>query len=162
MKNLLVLCAILLTFLTSCDISSKDKMEFYDGTKSTDLSKENILTVPLLSNEHDIKDTFGEPEHMTSITNPKSKYLQYEEVEFGLKDGKTFRYYFKGGYQTEKGINIGKTKEEVIEAYGKSYYERNETGSRVIGYFDKRNKINMEFTIDEDEVVGVIVEKIGK
>ena len=50
--------------------------------------------------------------------------------------------------------------EDVIQAYGGNYYEREDSGARIIGYFDKTQKVNMEFSFNET-IEGIIVSKIN-
>ncbi len=60
-------------------------------------------------------------------------------------------------YTLSKGITIGNSKTDVMNAYGKNYYERTDTGANIIGYFDKVNNINIEFGMSDNKVNGIIV-----
>lgn len=57
---------------------------------------------------------------------------------------------FKEKYITQKGIKLGSSKKEVIDVYGENYYEREDTGEEIIGYFDKTKKVNIEFAFRDD------------
>lgn len=134
-------------------------MDFYKDTVSTDLSQEKIGAVSIGSYESEVKDEFGKPDSTNKDTD--STYLIYgEKLEFKIVNGVVERYLFTNNkYKTVKNIYKGSLKEEVIEAYGDNYYERTDTGAEVIGYFDKTNKLNIEFTINE-EVVGILISNI--
>lgn len=151
----------MLLLLIGCDTSPKNKIEFYGSTKSIDLSDENVKSISLNSTVTDVKNVFGEPDDVTEISSPKSKYILYGGIEFGVIDDEVIRYYFNGNYQTIKEISVGDSKDKVSKAYGKNYYDRVEGGLDMMGYFDKENMINIEFGFNENKVVGVIIEKIG-
>ena len=150
----------MLLFLMGCDPFAKSKTEFYNNTESINLSEENVNSITLNSTENDVIGAFGKPIEVSDVTNPKSKYLTYEGIEFGIIEDKVIRYYFNNNYQTAKGITVGDTKENVIQAYGENFYERVESGLDKIGYFDKENMINLEIGFKENKTVVVIIEKI--
>jgi hypothetical protein len=155
--TLLTILVILSIYLTGC--GTKNKMDFYKDTVSTDLSQEKIGAVSIGSDESEVKDEFGKPDSTNKDTD--STYLIYgEKLEFKIVNGVVERYLFTNNkYKTVKIIYKGSSKEEVIEAYGDNYYERTDSGAEVIGYFDKTNKLNIEFTINE-EVVGILISNI--
>jgi hypothetical protein len=159
--GILTFIAFLLLISAGCDPSSKDKMEYYDNTKGIDLSDENVNSISLYSNENNVINAFGKPIEITETTNPMSKHLAYNGIEFEVIQDKVIRYFFKENYQTSKGIRVGDTKNEVVTTYSENYYERNDTGSEIIGYFDKDNMINIEFAFEKNKVEGVIIEKVG-
>ncbi|MGB3569862.1 MAG: hypothetical protein WBA30_22265 [Priestia megaterium] len=65
-------------------------------------------------------------------------------------------------YGTEKGIHTSDSKKDVIRVYGENYYEREDTGATIIGYFDKNHKLNIEFSLDDkDKVGGILVQKMN-
>lgn len=148
-------------FLSGC--GTKNKMDFYKETESTDLSNEAIETVSIGSNEKEVLSEFGEPDFLEEEKESKSTHLIYgKDLEFKIVEGIVERYLIiNKKYQTEKRINTGSSKEDVIDAYGDNYYERTDTGADVIGYFDKNNKINIEFSLDSN-VVGILVSDISR
>ena len=150
----------MLLFLIGCDAFSESKTEFYNSTESINLSEENISSIKIKSTTNDITGTFGKPVKVNIVTNPTSKHLIYEGIEFGIIDDKVFRYYFNNYYQTSKGITMSNTKEDVIQAYGKDFYERVESGLDTIGYFDKVNMINLEIGFKENKAVLITIEKV--
>ncbi|QAS51163.1 hypothetical protein [Halobacillus litoralis] len=147
--------------LFSCDPTTKDKMEFYQQTKSIDLSSEMIDSISIHSDKDTILATFGKPDNIEEISTPKSQYLSYDGFEFGLMESHVFRYYFNSNHQTTRKIKDGDTKEKVIEEYGRNYYEREESGLHMMGYFDKENEMNIEFGFQGNRVTAVMVESIG-
>lgn len=156
----LIFSLFMLLFLMGCDPFDKSKTEFYNSTESSNLSEENVNSITLNSTENDVIGTFGKPAEVSDVTNPTSKYLTYDGIEFGIIEDKVNRYYFNNNYQTAKGITVGDTKENVIQAYGENFYERVESGLDTIGYFDKENMINLEIGFKENKIVLVIIEKI--
>jgi predicted small lipoprotein YifL len=156
---LFLLLVIAVVQLTGC--GTKNKMDFYDGTKSTDLSQEKIGAVSVGSDESKVREEFGEPDSINRDKN--STHLIYgEKLEFKVTNGVVERYLISNNqYKTEKNIYRGSSKEDVVRAYGDHNYKRTDTGAEVIGYFDKTNKLNIEFTIDE-QVVGILVSDISK
>ncbi|WP_312857265.1 hypothetical protein [Neobacillus endophyticus] len=163
--NLLLISSFfLILFLVGCDPSSNDKMELYNSTKSIDLSDENIKSIFINSTQDKITDVFGKPNFIEWIKQPKSSYYIFGEndknydVDFRLFNGKVTRYFISSDkYATNKGISKGDSKDEVIKAYGKNYYERIDTGSNIIGYLDKVKKISIEFGLNNNKVNGIIV-----
>lgn len=53
---------------------------------------------------------------------------------------------------TARGIHVGSSADEVIEAYGSSYYKRGEQGADIIGYVDKINHRSLEFWLQDHKV----------
>ncbi|XXM71141.1 hypothetical protein ACQ0QQ_15695 [Lysinibacillus sphaericus] len=96
---------------------------------------------------------------MNEIPDTHTKYLVYDDVEFGVKDKKVFCYFFRGDCRTAKGIHAGDDAKEVIDSYGPHYYERTDTGTDIIGYFDKQHNINMEFSFIDKKLIGTIIQK---
>lgn len=151
----------MLLFLMGCDPFSKSKTEFYNNTESINLSGENVNSITLNSTENDVIGAFGKPIEVRNVTNPKSKYVSYRGIEFGIIENKVIRYYFNNNnYKTAKEITVGDTKENVIQAYGENFYERSESGLDTIGYFDKENMMNLEIGFKENKTVIVIIEKV--
>ncbi|NMF06858.1 hypothetical protein ACUH7Y_16635 [Clostridium beijerinckii] len=60
--------------------------------------------------------------------------------------------------KTSKGIGLGSSIDDVINAYGTNYYKRTEEqmpSSPVIGYVDHEKKVTIEFWNAEDKVVEI-------
>ena len=148
-----------LLFLMGCDPLAESKKDFYTSTESINLSEENVNSIILNSTENDVIEAFGKPLSVSEVTKPKSKYLTYNGIEFEMTEDKVNRFYFNTKYRTAKGITVGDTKDDVIQAYGKNFYERVESGQDTIGYFDKDNRINLEIGFKENKIVLVIIEK---
>lgn len=157
----LIFSLFMLLFLMGCDPFAESKKEFYNSTESINLSEENVNSITLNSTENDVIGAFGKPVAVSKVTNPKSKYLTYDGIEFGIIEDKVNRFYFNNKYRTAKGITVGDTKEDVIQAYGENFYERVESGLDTIGYFDKENMINLEIGFKENKIALVIIEKVG-
>lgn len=166
-KLLLFISSLLFLLVTGCDLSTENKPDFYDATPSVDLSTENLRSITFHSDEKNVREVFGEPNFINKIDQPKSRYLIYGkdenqyDVDFLLVDGKVKRYYIASErFTTARGISIGSRKNDIIEIYGEHFYETTDTGTQVLGYFDKTNQINLEFLISEDVVKGILVSHI--
>ncbi|WZX99204.1 membrane lipoprotein lipid attachment site-containing protein [Bacillus sp. FSL W7-1360] len=161
-KYLLVL--VMAIILSGCGTTSQ--LNFYDETLSTDLSDENLLGVSLDMSEDILLEKVGKPDFENSVEDPPTTYLIYGssedeyEFEFMIDDqNKRVKRYFirQEGYETARNIEVGSSVTELIAAYGDSYYEREDTGSQVIGFFDKENQVNMEFSTSDNVVLSYIV-----
>lgn len=53
---------------------------------------------------------------------------------------------------TAEGINVDSTLEDVVAAYGTSYYKRGEQGAEIIGYGDKISHRILEFWLYDNKV----------
>ncbi|WP_240377148.1 hypothetical protein [Bacillus piscicola] len=104
--------------LFGCDPLAKDTMDFYQNTKSTDLSDESVNSITINSREGEVTTTFGKPYEVEEVANPESKYFNYNGIEFRIVDDKVVRYYFNSTYETAKQLKVGDTKDKVIAAYG--------------------------------------------
>jgi hypothetical protein len=136
-----------------------DRNRFYETIEPTDLSLENVKGVSLGSAEELVLTKFKSPSEVNEIPNTLTKYFVYKDVEFGIKGKIVYRYFLRGLYRTEKGISAGDGVDKVIDAYGSHYYERTDTGTDIIGYFDKKHSINMEFSFVDDKLIGTIIQK---
>ncbi|SDK36088.1 hypothetical protein [Sediminibacillus albus] len=164
-RNIIILIFFICAFLLSgCD--SKNKMDYYDDTKSTDLSQARIHTITINATEQQVRKEFGEPDFIEEVENPEATYYIYGNdkedysLDVMLTDGKVKRFFIgKDVFNSEIATLIGKSKEEIVKLLGNDYYERNDTGSVVIGYFDKSHQKNIELIMDET-VTGIIVSEI--
>ncbi|WP_175989190.1 DUF4309 domain-containing protein [Bacillus sp. Marseille-Q1617] len=147
--------------MTGYELGANDKYDFYSNVESTDLSGEMVNSISLSSKKEDVLKRFGLPEKTHQISKPKTTFLVYKDIQFGLKNNEVFRYFFSDNHSTSERITAGDPSEKVIETYGSNYYERTDTGAEIIGYFDKQHHINIEFSFYENKVIGTIIEKIN-
>lgn len=161
---------LILLLVASCDPSFTPKEKYYSSTKSTNLQSENVKSVSIGSSKYDVAIGLKKKPKFIEVTEkpPYTTYIYGEstekyDVEFKIVDNKVSRYDFiSSKYGTEKGIHTGDSKKDVIRAYGENYYEREDTGAIIIGYFDKTHKLNIEFSLDDkDKVGGILVQKIN-
>jgi hypothetical protein len=160
---LLILSSLLITVLSGC--GTVNKMAFYDDTKSTDLSEE-VSGISLETTEDRVKEILGQPGFTEKSNDGKFTNLIYGQnkenpkIELQVSDGKINRYFFLSEeYSSTKGVTKGDSKEDIIKKYGENYYQREETGLKIIGFFDKKKKCNIEFSLN-DTVEGIMVTKI--
>lgn len=159
--NLLSLSVLVFFTLQGCDPFVNEMKDFYQSTESINLSSENIKLISINSIENDVISVFGEPIEVEEITNPNSKYITYEGIEFGFIKDRVIRYFITDKYETANNIKVGDSKEKVFKEYGNNYYKRVESGLETVGYFDKNNLINIEFGFKENKVIAIIVQKIN-
>ncbi|PVC75583.1 hypothetical protein C2I27_00770 [Priestia megaterium] len=166
----LIIFPFVLLLLASCDRSSTPKEKYYSSTKSTNLQLENVKSVSIGSSKYDVAIGLKKKPKFIEVTEkpPYTTYIYGEstekyDVEFKIVDNKVSRYDFiSSKYGTEKGIHTGDSKKDVIRAYGENYYEREDTGATIIGYFDKTHKLNIEFSLDDNSKVGgILFQKIN-
>lgn len=159
-----------LLLLASCDLSSTPKEKYYSSTKSINLQLENVKSISIGSAKYDVAGFLKKKPKFIEVTEkpPYTTYIYGEstekyDVEFKIVANKVSRYDFiSSKYGREKGIHTGDSKKDVIRAYGENYYEREDTGATIIGYFDKTHKLNIKFSLDDkDKVGGILVQKIN-
>ncbi|MGG1220763.1 CAP-associated domain-containing protein [Priestia endophytica] len=160
---LLILSSLLVAFLFGC--GTVDKMEFYGDTKSTELPEE-VNGIYLGTTEDKVEEVLGKPDFIEKSEDKTFNNLIYgrdkenPEIELQVSDGKVNRYFFfSDKYSSIKGITKGDSKEDILKKYGEKYYQRDETGLKIMGYFDKKSKVNIEFSL-ADHVEGIMVSKI--
>ncbi|MDU9693936.1 hypothetical protein WKH56_08920 [Priestia sp. SB1] len=153
---------LLILVFSGCDPSATSKDDYYKSTKSTNLSQEGIERLHIGSNKYDVTKLFGKPTSIELVSEPKSEYFSYGksknnyDLDFRIvKNAVTSYTLYTEKYGSSKGIRVGSSKNDVIKAYGNNYYKRNDTGAKVYGYFDKVNKLNLEFSIESNEVIGI-------
>ena len=136
----------------------------YDEVESTNLADVKVQGIQLGSSRDELIHAFGKPDFVEKIEQPKSIYYIYGEtsesydIDFRVVDNQVQRYFFtKDKFENSYSHLIGQSKEDVLNVLGDHYYERKDTGADVIGYFDKQNRWNIEFTFEENDVVGVLV-----
>ncbi|MED3981413.1 hypothetical protein [Priestia megaterium] len=161
---------LILLLLASCDPSSTPKEKYYSSTKATNLELENVQSVSIGSSKYDVASCLRKKPKFIEVTEqpPYTTYIygkstETYDVEFKVVDNKVSSYdLLSSKYGTEKGIHTRDSKKDVIRVYGENYYEREDTGATIIGYFDKNHKLNIEFSLDDkDKVGGILVQKIN-
>ncbi|MED4285271.1 hypothetical protein P4679_25450 [Priestia megaterium] len=147
---------------SGCDPSTNPKDNYYTSTKSTDLSRESVEQIHIGSNKYDVTKLFGKPTFIELVSEPKSEYYSYGDskdnydLDFRIVKNAVVSYrLYTNKYGTAKGIQIGNSKSDIINAYGDNYYKRNDTGAKIYGYFDKSNKLNLEFSLEGNKVDGI-------
>ncbi|MED3881880.1 hypothetical protein [Priestia megaterium] len=161
---------LILLLLASCDPSSTPKEKYYSSTKATNLELENVQSVSIGSSKYDVASCLRKKPKFIEVTEqpPYTTYIygkstETYDVEFKVVDNKVSSYdLLSSKYGTEKGIHTRDSKKDVIRVCGENYYEREDTGATIIGYFDKNHKLNIEFSLDDkDKVGGILVQKIN-
>lgn len=123
-------------------------------TKSANLSEENVDGL-YLSDEIDsekIKAKYGEISSLSRNHDQYNYHLLKDGIEIATEknDNKIIRFIVDDEkFKTNKGIEIGDSKDKVIEAYGENYYIRREQGLDIIGYVDKGKECSIEFWLTE-------------
>lgn len=118
----------------------------YFWTNSTSLSDEKIGDFAL--NQSIIAIT---PPPTTQNNHVNYDYYSYENgltIATKHNDDKIIRIWHansRNDIKTTKGIGISSSKSDVVSAYGKNYYQREEQGTNIIGYLDKTRHQTLEF-----------------
>ncbi|MDR7071652.1 hypothetical protein [Fictibacillus barbaricus] len=150
-SSLFLLVSILL-LLTSCSLF-QNKQAIVADTVSTDLSEENIDGIVLgtkINDSNFIKKHQIKNDHSNSYHLDHDKYSiltnDYDVITFITGDETT---------QTEKEVKVGDSINEVINKYGKNYYEYTVQGVQTIGYVDHAYKSKIDFWYVDEKVITI-------
>lgn len=133
-------------------------------TKTTTLSQENIDGVHMYESidSKDFIEKYG-----TNLIRIDNALFDYYKLSDGLKiatnkERQIIRVVINSetnsNMKTSKGIGLGSSIDDVINAYGTNYYKRTEEQmplSPVIGYVDHERKVTIEFWNVDNEVVEI-------
>ncbi|OXB94643.1 hypothetical protein [Parageobacillus galactosidasius] len=166
MKANIILCLItiiMFSILTSCSRS-----QYFQNTKSTDLSNESFGGLRLHDNIYDASflKLYGEQRELSQDNNLYNYYRPLPDLEIGTiikgsRKGEIVRLIIgfeesqkkESKLHTAKGITIGSKKDDILRAYGKNYYKRSEQGVEIIGYVDRKQHATLEFWLDHKDRV---------
>ncbi|MFD1019734.1 hypothetical protein [Thalassobacillus hwangdonensis] len=162
MKRLLIisLACVVLMVLAGCDAFAKEKMDYYDETDSTELTGITVDGIGVSSSKSEMINTFGEPDQVDEVGEPPAEYFIYDQVEFGIKNQQVFRFIILESHALNNGIAPGDKMDKVIEILGENYYIREDTGSEILGYFDKENKVSLEFALKDERVSYILMQTL--
>lgn len=133
-------------------------------TKTTTLGQENIDGIQMYESI-DSKEFIQK--YGTNLEKIDNALFDYYKLSDGLeiatnKQKQIIRVIINSetnsNMKTSKGIGLGNSVDDVINAYGTNYYKRNEEqmpSSPVIGYVDHEKKVTIEFWNAEDKVVEI-------
>ncbi|ERI10035.1 hypothetical protein HMPREF0083_01876 [Aneurinibacillus aneurinilyticus ATCC 12856] len=128
-------------------------------TNSIDLSKENISGLKL---HQDINSpSFIKEYGKIQSLNDNNSY-DYFNLKNGLviatdkNSHMIIRIIVNDNHDkklvTQNGIKLGDLSEKVVKLYGKNYYKRQEQGTDILGYIDKKNQTTLEFWCVENKI----------
>ncbi|WP_238918600.1 hypothetical protein [Clostridium sp. YIM B02555] len=155
---------IIILLLISCIYKYFQRSSSFMFTKTTTLSQENIDGVQMYENidSEEFVQKYG-----TKIERIDNALFDYYKLSDGLeiatnKQRQIIRVIINSGtnsdIKTSKGIGLGSSVDDVINAYGTNYYKRTEEqmpSSPVIGYVDHERKVTIEFWNVENKVVEI-------
>lgn len=157
MKKAITLFLILLiACLCSCSktdsISAKD-LEFKVNNKTFLLDTD---VIPLLE---ELGDGYKLSEAPSCVYEGMDKMFSYEEVEIYTyplegKDLIDEICFIDSTYETNRGISVGDSKDDLIKAYGEDYTDE----GGVLKYSMKKGDLNspcIYFILDEDVITGI-------
>ncbi|MBN7577102.1 hypothetical protein C1H57_22895 [Clostridium sp. 2-1] len=133
-------------------------------TKTTTLGQENIDGIQMYESI-DSKEFIQK--YGTNLEKIDNALFNYYKLSDGLeiatnKQRQIIRVIINSetnsNMKTSKGIRLGSSVDDVINAYGTNYYKRTEEqmpSSPVIGYVDHEKKVTIEFWNAEDKVVEI-------
>ncbi|MED5016751.1 hypothetical protein P9847_05465 [Paenibacillus chibensis] len=120
--------------------------------KTTQLDQESIGNVSLNQSINELK-----PAPKADKNNALFDYYTWEygtKVATNFNDNQIIRIIvYESRFVTSKGIQVGDSKENIIQAYGNHYYKRVEQGFDIIGYVDKRLNRTIEFWLTGENIV---------
>lgn len=133
-------------------------------TKTTSLSQENIDGISMYESidSKEFVQKYG-----TNLERIDNALFDYYKLSDGLeiatnKQRQIIRVVInsdvKSNMKTSKGIGLGSSVDDVINAYGSNYYKRTEEqmpSSPVIGYVDHEWNVTIEFWNVENRVVEI-------
>ncbi|MFW2488587.1 hypothetical protein ACN077_08410 [Clostridium chromiireducens] len=133
-------------------------------TKTTSLSQENIDGISMYESidSKEFVQKYG-----TNLEKIDNALFDYYKLSDGLeiatnKQRQIIRVVInsdvKSNMKTSKGIGLGSSVDDVINAYGTNYYKRTEEQmpmSPVIGYVDHERNVTIEFWNVENRVVEI-------
>ena len=128
------------------------RQSHYSRVSSSNLEQERLGDIQLLQSL----------ESLTQVPKPRDDIERYQyyhldnetTVATARGDDKIIliSVYSDLKMSTARGIHVGSSTDDVIEAYGSSYYKRGEQGADIIGYVDKINHRNLEFWLQDQKV----------
>lgn len=155
---LLIGCVILSPYLLL------QRSSIFIFTKTTNLSGESLVGIQLYQsiNSEEFIKKYG-----MNLKNIDNALYAYYDLGHGLqiatnKKKQVIRIAHSNGdtlYKTNKGISLGSSIDEVINAYGPNYYKRTDDQmpeSPVIGYVDHKRKVTIEFFNVNNKVVKIM------
>lgn len=159
---------IIMLLLISCTIFGAyeyfQRSSSFMFTKTTALSQENINGIQMYESI-DSKDFIQK--YGTNLERIDNALFDYYKLSDGLKiatnkQNQIIRVVINSetnsNMTTSKGIGLGSSVDDVINAYGTNYYKRTEEQmpwSPVIGYVDHERKVTIEFWNANNKVVEI-------
>lgn len=125
-------------------------------TSTTNLGNESVDGLSLNDDYYSkkISEKYGKKTEQSRDVQNYDYFHLSNGIEVAInKKGKITRFIITdSSLETAKGIKIGDTKKDVIQAYGDNYYFRIEQGLDIIGYVDKKRNISIEFWLADNKV----------
>jgi glucan phosphoethanolaminetransferase (alkaline phosphatase superfamily) len=118
-------------------------LQLYDSIDSKEFVKEYGTNLKSLDNT--LYDYYSLNDSLVIATNKQKQIIRILANDKAISTLKT-----------GKGIKFGSQIDEVIKVYGENNYKRmSDIGVPVIGYVDKKRKINIEFFNYENKVIEI-------
>lgn len=159
-KHIKKVRTFILIFLSVCVIYAVYHIYLYNAPRQThysrvssiDLEQENLEGIQL---QQSIRSISPSP-----VPNNDIELYQYytldNEMTVATKRGDDeiilISVYSNPAMRTVKGIATDSTQEDVLNAYGPSFYKRGEQGAVILGYVDKINHQSLEFWLYHNKV----------
>jgi len=157
-----ILLLICCTIFGACKYFQRSSSFMF--TKTTTLSQENIDGIQMYESI-DSKEFIQK--YGTNLKKIDNALFDYYKLSDGLKIATNKQRQIirviinsetNSNMKTSKGIGLGSSIDDVINAYGTNYYKRTEEqmpSSPVIGYVDHEKKVTIEFWNAENKVVEI-------
>jgi len=146
-------------FLLLCLVIGCSRQDSFKSVDNTDLSSESIANIRLDQIiDEDFKNRFGE---LKDLHNAVYDYYELNNgIEIASKNNKIIRIILSTNeYKTIKGITIGNEIDDIMDLYGREFYQREEQGTKIIGYYDKKSNVTIEFWTYDNKIAQIRLDK---
>lgn len=152
---------ILLTLLIASCSTGKQMVprDFIETLESTDLSEEQALGIRIGDTEQSLIEKLGEPDE--GIGQPVAGARVYEKAQYVITDKNVTSLGLKADTKTARNVQLGDSSETVKEKYGDQFYNRKQNDFNFMGYIDKERQWVIEFFMERDSVLGIIVSELS-
>jgi len=165
MRKWMVLCiAVMTLILSACGekgAKAPSPLDYLDTVKSIDLAAETGGLRAFGTSEKEVIEKRGEPKLKGTLKGSTSwkgeVILGYDDMTYNLNGGKVQGFSLEAAGKTAREVKIGDDKARIEAQYGKDFYMREVENVQVIGYLDKENNIAIEFILENDRSMAILI-----
>ncbi|ADE72713.1 MULTISPECIES: hypothetical protein [Priestia] len=153
--GIIVLGLILIIPITIIGSSQIEKYSYYKA-ESVNLSKENLNGIKIDEDFEKIK------KNIKDLNDKSDNWFTYKDgtrVKVSKKNIVNSVSTESNNTVTQKKVGLNSSFKEITSLYGEKYYKREEQSFEIIGYPDKKLKINLEFWFLNDKLEKILLVK---